>query len=1674
MPNVAWAQKLSGGIRQTVAFFVQAKATHSVFDNGADDTGYYVAGRARLDDTLVTRPSAGQQQQRVWSPRTSYSELVAAPGEPALPAFDTFQYLLCMRDDRSVQWALVFVTGFARSIDLSAMTQSTHEDAIYLSLHSPNDGNALDGVFLAQFANATSARPTSLERVVLDTATLQPSPTYGWSSLFRLRRTTGSVVWWRNSAIARSSGTDGESLVLDSATNALYVLHRFGAEHTVQLFNDANYTVTCAGDEDVTLVKLDAATARIEWARQWAGPLKDQGGDITFSAATGFVYVVVTTSHPSADLLDARTGALLDSYVTTEPQGSGLRVLAFDAAGTQQWRYFPYSGSAFFHFGIAIVADVAGALYVSTSDPQVRVEAGADSFQRSIFKLDGATGALEWQRGFPGNLFGQNPIALALNAAGEPHFAIEYEAMFKMSLEDRHGTSVMPPGLVVPPHECFGSTIYAGKLYANGSLAYLVSVGGPGADNLPDQYVVHRMTVNPRSGDLVMHVSFELRARYGSENFTSDGERDTVLFALPGASTTLPEPLAQSVNASEDVALLVTLGATLPAELAGRTQRMRIDVLPLRGGVLRQYSGGVGGDCSAAALGAVISTGDFVTDALHRVCYKGAANACAESDRFEFRALVGTEPTHVSARLGAVTVHVACVNDAPVVRNGTLVLFEDFSAIFALTAVDVEAGQLRFEILSVPSATRVGVLRRSSGAVISTVPLLLDDNIGAAGGESSVLFVPAQDVFGTRLGLFSFRCIDADGAVSNVAWVSISVNPANDAPALPQQSIDVALEQDDLLIVALPSSDVDGDTLSCFVDAVTAPTLAALAASDIRLYTSAVNVSTPACAQLLATVQGNNASSSSSSSSSDSCVYDTASPCRFGAARDAAQFNAVFAACALQRFNASTQHAVLLPPNHRLAVHVAGRDASAAFELSGLSYPCEDAASLSSASAELRLSWFVTNVFGVNQSVALSEDTSVTITLASLNVPAQLAWQAVITAVPQHGMLFQLVGAGAAAVPGNSIGVAEIAVTNAQHRLRYVPETHTHGRDSFSFRVEVPTTGVRSLADAEARAYLDVAPVNDAPVVTQAELSVPISNNDDVLVAFPVQDADASSGDVLTATLETLPRKGQLFQVSVNAVNSLVTRGERIAATGVAIPAVQATGIPAVIYAPNEQGGGYPHVATFRASFRDAAGAPSALDATVHIDAACAETLFNRVWSQRDGAVCSECLPGALCSNTGEFLPVAQPGFWRELQLTSDTGAAAAAAAAASGADPVASLQFIPCVPAEACLAGASANRSAAQSCAAGYSALFCGTCSSGFYRLNDECRPCETTRKWTLILAIGVPCVLLAVLLVLWIAVRRPDLALFKVFGFFVQCLAVFASFRLQWTGPVKTLLDTLSSANMNVELLQLECEQGGVDYEVKWFATMLAPFVLLVLMLVAVPIYAAVRACVKCRQAGGDAHDDVVEVSCGCCCIAKKRCCTGSELMYSVFTLFVRIMLFAYLFLCIKAYEVFDCTELANGQLLFDADPSLFCKDPWWHRMVPYAAVAVVLLTFGFPLLIGYWVWRVRPTHAASSDGSGSGCCGYFGFVCCRLPCQCLSPRRCFCGDPHQTRRPGKMAATSNASAASAVTAAAAASDDTDAVLRRRFQFLTGNFRPETYYYVRYFAFMLHWHYNLLVLVL
>ena len=246
-------------------------------------------------------------------------------------------------------------------------------------------------------------------------------------------------------------------------------------------------------------------------------------------------------------------------------------------------------------------------------------------------------------------------------------------------------------------------------------------------------------------------------------------------------------PTANNTTAStdEDTAVVVTLSAS---DADSASLSFSIVANPTHG----TLGNVTAPNCVASGSGSTCTA---------TVAYTPAANYSGP-DSFTFKVNDGG----VDSNIATASVTVGAVNDAPVANNAGVTANEDAAAAVTISATDVDSASLSFSIIARPTNGSLGA--------IST------PNCVASGSGSNCTATVTYSPIANYNGPDSFTFKVNDGALdSNVAIISITVQPVNDAPVA--NSGTAPADEDNPVLVTLSASDIDSGNLTFTL--VTAP-----------------------------------------------------------------------------------------------------------------------------------------------------------------------------------------------------------------------------------------------------------------------------------------------------------------------------------------------------------------------------------------------------------------------------------------------------------------------------------------------------------------------------------------------------------------------------------------------------------------------------------------------------------------------------------------------------------------------------------------------------------------------------------------------------------------------------------------------------------------------------------
>jgi hypothetical protein len=524
----------------------------------------------------------------------------------------------------------------------------------------------------------------------------------------------------------------------------------------------------------------------------------------------------------------------------------------------------------------------------------------------------------------------------------------------------------------------------------------------------------------------------------GSDSFTfsvSDGKGGTSNTATVSITITAvndkPTADAKSVTTAEDTSVGITLS---------------------------------GSDVEGSALTYDIVSGPShgtLTGTAPNITYNPAANYNGP-DAIVYR-------THDDAQYSdnaTVSITVTPVNDVPVANDQTVTLEEDASTSITLTATDADSDALTYTITQTPA----------NGTLTGTAP--------------NLTYKPNANYYGSDTIKFKVNDTHVD---SNVATVTITVSPVNDAPVADSKTI--TTNEDTQVDVVLTGSDVEGENLTFSV--VSQPSHGTLSGTPPNLkYTPAANYHGADAFTYRAkdaTTYSSNATVSITVNSindapvaSDQSVTtseDTAKAITLGASdADGDTLTYSYTTPSKGTLSGTAPNLTYTP-----TTNLNGSDSFTFYVFDGQ-------VNSNTATVSMNITEVNDRPVADNKSVTTDEDTPVAVTLTGSDVEGSPLTFSVVSS-PSNGTL--------SGTPPN---------------LTYTPKANFHGADAFTYRANDGP-----LNSLNATVSITVNSINDVPVANDQA----VSTNEDVGVSFTLTGSD-SDGDALTYTLLTQPLHGTL------------------------------------------------------------------------------------------------------------------------------------------------------------------------------------------------------------------------------------------------------------------------------------------------------------------------------------------------------------------------------------------------------------------------------------------------------------------------------------------------------------------------------------------------------------------
>jgi hypothetical protein len=578
----------------------------------------------------------------------------------------------------------------------------------------------------------------------------------------------------------------------------------------------------------------------------------------------------------------------------------------------------------------------------------------------------------------------------------------------------------------------------------NEDTAVAITLAGTDVDGDSLTYTVVQQPAHGTLSGTAPNLTYQPALNYnGPDSFTfrvNDGQVDSAVVATVSLTVNpvndAPVALAQSATTDEDTAVAITLAGT---DVDGDSLTYTVVQQPTKG---------------------------TLSGTAPNLTYQPALNYNGP-DSFTFRV---TDPSGVTSNVATVSLTVRPVNDAPVALAQSVATNEDTAVAITLAGTDVDGDSLTYTVVQAPA----------HGTLSGTAP--------------NLTYRPALNYNGPDS--FTFQARDAAGAISNVATVSLTVNPVNDAPVAQAQS--VSTNEDTPLAIVLTCTDVEGDPLRFRV--AVAPTKGTLSGT-------APNLTYQPAAHYYGTDSftfrcndGKVDSNLGTISLTVQSVNDTPVAVAQSVSTDEDTPVAITLTGTDVEGDSLTYTVVQAPAHGTLSGTAPNLTYQPAADYHGpdsFTFQVTDSLGATSSASTVNLTVRPVNdaPVAVAQSVSTDEDTAVAITLAGTDVDGDSLTYTVVQA-PAHGTL-----------------------SGTAPNLTYQPAAHYHGPDSFTFQVKDLAGATSNVATVS----LTVRSVNDVPVA----ISQSVSTDEDIPVSITLAGTDVE-GDSLTYTVVQVPAHGTL------------------------------------------------------------------------------------------------------------------------------------------------------------------------------------------------------------------------------------------------------------------------------------------------------------------------------------------------------------------------------------------------------------------------------------------------------------------------------------------------------------------------------------------------------------------
>lgn len=317
---------------------------------------------------------------------------------------------------------------------------------------------------------------------------------------------------------------------------------------------------------------------------------------------------------------------------------------------------------------------------------------------------------------------------------------------------------------------------------------------------------------------------------------------------------------------------------------------------------------------------------------------------------------------------------------------------------------------------------------------------------------------------------------------------------------------------------------------------------------------------------------------------------------------------------------------------------------------------------------------------------------------------------------------------------------------------------------------------------------------------------------------------------------------------------------------------------------------------------------------------------------------CTRCPVGGYCPGNEE-IPRPDNGYWRELE------------------PPYA---LYKCQPPEACTRVDGNVDEFISNCAIGYTGRQCGACSSGFYKLEESCLPCEDSNAALIWVLIG----LVIVLIFFTLLTGRPTFFKFHSLGIsfaWIQMVALFSSVPSNWPVQIQVFFQVLGFSNLKLDLFSPECAVE-VSFWAKYYAVTLVPLFLGLLFLSLYVCETVYWTCAIWLARVFSFNEDTIrrfglKKKSGRV-VNRNEESLYSRYLYSFFTVLIAM----YTTVVSSATAPFNCVATAEGVYSINRNLSIACYEETWFSELPKVFFLSFLYLIAFPVTLLIVLWKNR----------------------------------------------------------------------------------------------------------------